>query len=138
MWEQVVFDMVVGLFFRSIVSDYRAFQTSFGRGLDWKVRRLVDVSEEFRELLGEDVLALVGGRVRKKGEEKPCTADNPDDAVKKYILECLPVRDGVVYLDVEVEVVELDAIALAEFEVLFPNGSHKGYYQASIVIRGGA
>ena len=96
-----------------------AFQTSFDRGCNWKVHHLVDVSEEFRELLGEEVLALVGGRVRKRGEEKTCTTENPNDTVRKYILDCLPARG-----DVEVIVVERKRSALAEFQVRIPNGSH--------------
>lgn len=98
----------------------------------------MDVSEEFRELLGEEVLALVGGRVRKSGEEKTYTTDNPDDAVKEYILDCLRVRDGVRNLDLKVIVEEVNVRALAEFQVLKPDGSHRRFYRASIVIGGGA
>lgn len=113
-------------------------QTSYDRGWKWKVHHLMDVSEDFHELLGEEVLALVGGRVRKKGEEKTYITDNPDDAVKEYILESLRARDGLEDLDVKVIVVKQELSALAEFQVLDPNGSIKGYYQASIVIGEGA
>ena len=110
------------------------FQTSYNRGWEWKVHCLVDDSDEFRESLGEEVLALVGGRVKTKGEMQAYVTVNPDDAVKEYILERLHVRNGVGVSDVKVIVVELNAIALAEFEVLDPNGLHKGYYQASVVV----
>ena len=139
--------MVVGLISRSIVSDDRTslsqmtFQTSFDRGWNWKVHHLVNVSDEVRELLGEEVLALVGGRVKKMGEENTYRAENPGDAVRKYILECLRARDGVgdqkVEEIVEVIVEEVKVRALAEFQVLKPDGSPQGYYQASIMIRAG-
>ena len=112
-------------------------RNNFNSGWVWKVRRLVDVSEEFRELLGEEVLGLVGGRVRKMGEEKTypaVKAPNAGDAVKAYILDCLDARDGAGDLDVSVMVVRQKLTALAEFEVLKPDGLHEGFYQASIMI----
>ena len=115
-----------------------ALQTSFDRGWDWTVHHLVDVSEDFRELLGEEVLSLVGGRVRKMGEVKTYRAENPDDAVREYILDCLHSRDGVGDLDMEIIIVEQKMRALAEFQVLRPDGLHRGFYQASVVIKGGA
>lgn len=111
-------------------------RNNFNSGWEWKVRRLVDVSDEFRELLGEEVLGLVGGRVRKMGEEKTyptVKAPNADDAVKAYIHDCLDARDGVGDLDVSVMVVRQKLKALAEFEVRMPNGKYE-FYQASIMI----
>jgi hypothetical protein len=109
-------------------------QPNYNREPDWEVRRFVDVDEEFRELLGEEVLGLVGGRVRKMGGKEIYTAWNADDAVKAYILNRLNTRDGVETLDVEVMVVPQHKKALAEFQVLKSDGSHEGFYQASIMI----
>ena len=68
------------------------------------------------------------------GEAKTYLAENPDGAVNKLVLDCLHSRGGVGDLDVEVMVVERKRRALAEFQDLYPNGSHKGFYQACIVI----
>ncbi|MYE63670.1 MAG: hypothetical protein F4100_12725 [Rhodothermaceae bacterium] len=95
----------------------------------------MDVSEEFCKLLGEEVLALVGGRVRKMEKAKTYRAENPGDAVREYTFDYLRSRDGVEDLDVEVIVVEQKLRALAEFRVLRPDGSLRGFYQASLVIR---
>ena len=112
-------------------------QTRWDHKRNWNVRPLVDASEEFRELLGEEVLALVGGRVRKRGEDRTYTTERPDEAVRKYILDCLVARGVAIDPDVKVIVIERKRRELAEFEVLWPDGSHKGYYQASIVIARG-
>ena len=98
----------------------------------------MDVSEEFREVLGDEVLALVGGRVRKRGREKTYITYNSEDAVKEYILDRLRVQKGGADPRVKVIVNTVDAGARAEFEVVGPNGSRKSYHQASIVIGGGA
>lgn len=73
------------------------------------------------------------------GEEKSYTAQNPGDAVREYIFDCLQARRGVGDLNVEVLVVEQKLKALAEFQVLKPDIyiSHTGFYQASVVIEEG-
>ena len=43
-------------------------QTSWGRGCNWTIHHLEIVGAEYRELLGNEVLTLVGGRLRKLGE----------------------------------------------------------------------
>ena len=89
---------------------------------------------ESQLILAMRLLTLVSGQVRKMGEAKTNLAENPYDAVKKYVLDCLHSRGGVEDRDVEVMVVERKRRALAKFQVLFPNCSHKGFYQASVVI----
>ena len=72
--------------------------------------------------------------MRTRGEEKTYTTEIPDDAVKQYILDCLPAQGVVGEPDVKVFVVERKRRELAEFQVLYPDGSHKGYFQAYVVI----